>query len=114
MEKDAFLAPDFTTLDLICFATNNCFLGINIPNYDDIRDNEGFKNVFFNNSLQTYTMNTVQFASEEQAAILTEFTIPAYEVHVACHELLGHGVGKLIYRQADGSAPTFTDPVTGE
>ena len=35
-------------------------------------------------------------------------------MHVACHELLGHGVGKLIYRNADGSASTFTDPVNGE
>lgn len=114
MEKDTFLAPDFTTLDIICFATNSCPLGINIPNYDDIRDNFGFKNVFLNNSLGSYTINAVQFATEEQSAALTENTIRSYEVHVACHELLGHGVGKLIYRSADGTAPTFTDPVNGE
>jgi len=33
---------------------------------------------------------------------------------VACHELLGHGTGKLIYRAEDGSCPTFTDPITGD
>ena len=114
MEKETFLAPDFTTLDIIAFATNSCPLGINIPNYDDIRETEGFKNVFLNNSLGSYTMNAVQFATEEQSNMLTENTIKSYEVHVACHELLGHGVGKLIYRNEDGSAPSFTDPVNGE
>jgi len=59
MEKDNFLAPEFTTLDIICFAANGCPLGINVPNYDDIRDNEGFKNVFLNNSMGSYTMNAV-------------------------------------------------------
>ena len=97
MEKDNFLAPDFTTLEIICFATNSCPLGINIPNYDDIRQNEGFKNVFLGNSMPSYTMSSVQFATEEQAKKLSENTFRTYQVHVACHELLGHGVGKLIY-----------------
>jgi dipeptidyl-peptidase-3 len=59
MEKDKFLAPDFTTLEIISFATNGCPLGINIPNYDDIRENIGFKNVFLNNSLGSYSQSTV-------------------------------------------------------
>jgi dipeptidyl-peptidase-3 len=66
MEKDTFLAPDFVTLEVISFATNSCPLGINIPNYDDIRDNEGFKNVFLNNSMPNYSAGAVQFATEEQ------------------------------------------------
>jgi len=115
MEKDKFLAPDFTTLEIICFASNSCPLGINVPNYDDIRQEEGFKNVYLNNSMGTPSgSTTVQFATEEQSKILTEFTLRSYEVHVACHELLGHGVGKLIYRGKDGVCPSFTDPITGE
>jgi len=37
-----------------------------------------------------------------------------YQVHVACHELLGHGTGKTIFRNEDGTQPSFTDPLTGE
>jgi len=43
---------------------------------------------------------------------LVDNTTRCYEVHVACHELLGHGVGKLIYRSEN--IPEFVDPVTGE
>ena len=45
---------------------------------------------------------------------MSQYSAKAYEVHIACHELLGHGVGKTIGRNPDGSAPTYTDPVTGE
>jgi len=114
MEKDTFLAPDFTTLEVICFAANGCPLGINIPNYDDIRETEGFKNVYLGNAMPTIKITSIQFATPEQAEILAKLMASTYVVHVACHELLGHGTGKLIYRTADGKATSFVDPITNE
>jgi dipeptidyl-peptidase-3 len=37
-----------------------------------------------------------------------------FEVLVGCHELLGHGSGKLIYRDGEEKTPSFVDPITGE
>lgn len=96
MEKEEFLAPDFTTLEVITFATNGCPLGINIPNYDDIRENIGFKNVYLNNAMPNITKSGVQFATDEQAELLSSLGSRSYIVHVACHELLGHGSGRNI------------------
>ena len=114
LEKDNFLAPDFTSLEVVTFATNGCPLGINIPNYDDIRENEGFKNVYLGNSMPNLSNQPVQFATPEQGEILKRETLRCYQLHVGCHELLGHGVGKLTYRNKDGSCPTFKDPELGD
>ena len=46
MERDAFITPDFAAADVITFATYGTPPGKNVPNYEDIRETDGFKNVF--------------------------------------------------------------------
>lgn len=117
-EKDVFLSPDFTSLDIICFGTNGCPLGINIPNYDDIRQEEGFKNVYLDNAMPQIKAQNIQFCTPEQVELLCQNHGKVYEMHVACHELMGHGVGKLFVKKADGSfnfdIENVRNPLTGE
>jgi dipeptidyl-peptidase-3 len=59
-EKIAFKAPDFTSLEVIAFATSGIPIGINIPNYDDVRTNEGYKNVNLGNAYPKVTPSNLE------------------------------------------------------
>ncbi|XP_063718038.1 dipeptidyl peptidase 3-like [Symsagittifera roscoffensis] len=111
-EKDKFLEPDFTSLDIITFGSSDVPSGINIPNYDDIRERDGFKNLDLGNVQNATPKNArIPFLNEENVKFLKQWKEKAWELQTALHELLGHGSGLLFNSE---NTPVALNPITGE
>lgn len=105
-EKDKFLEPDYSALEVLTFTAAGIPAGINIPNYDDIRQKDGFKNVSLENIIKSSLKATdkqTPFLPSDVDDLYKKNVELAYDIEVAGHELLGHGSGKMFMENKDGT-----------
>lgn len=113
-EKDVFQRPDFTSLEVLGFGSSGIPAGINIPNYNSVRQVDGFKNVSLGNVLapayKPKAGEPVTFIQDCDVKLYQDLVTEAFEVQVGLHELLGHGSGKMF--MGEDSAKGAINPLT--
>ncbi|KAI0167004.1 dipeptidyl peptidase III [Hypoxylon sp. FL1284] len=102
-EKSLFEPPDFSSIHTLAYCSSIIFPGINLPNYNDIRQDLGFKNVIIANRMVAESA-AVQwpFIDDSEIETFQKHKYPAYYWWVVLHELLGHGTGKMMVEEPAG------------
>ncbi|KAL8736416.1 MAG: hypothetical protein Q9166_000208 [cf. Caloplaca sp. 2 TL-2023] len=97
-EKALFEPPDFSSIHALAYCSSIIFPGINLPNYNDIRQECGFKNVIIANrmSVESNEADISPFVHSSEAAMFQKHKYHAYYIWVVLHELLGHGTGRMM------------------
>lgn len=106
LHRETFTPPTYKAIDIIAFVTSGFPIGINIPNYDAIRQSFGFKNVTLQNVINARLARAsdVQYVEgdETKARLLAQMR-RSMNCNTALHELYGHGSCRLIF-EADYEA----------
>ncbi|CAO3581479.1 unnamed protein product [Absidia cylindrospora] len=101
-ERDTINKPDFTSLEVLSFATCGIPAGINIPNYTQVTQKLGSKNVSLGNVISASSPGEkFPFIVSADLDLYRRLRNLAFEVQVGTHEL-GHGTGKVFNEDADG------------
>ncbi|KAL7311824.1 hypothetical protein PS15m_009540 [Mucor circinelloides] len=117
-ERETLNKPDFTSLEVLSFATGGIPAGINIPNLTELTQVYGSKNVSLGNVISAKAPNEkFPFVREEDLQLYKDYRNPSFEVQVGTHEL-GHGTGKLFSEDENGKlnfdVKSVVNPITGE
>ena len=120
-EKEEFKKPDFTSLEVVAYGCSGTPVGICLPNYDDVKQKHGYKNVDLGNSYPIPNLKCIRFVASEDIDNYVKYFKESLFLVVALHELLGHGSGKLLKEDESGKKnfpeglkdPFTNEPITG-
>lgn len=117
-ERETLNKPDFVSLEVLSFATAGIPAGINIPNYSNITQIYGSKNVSLGNVISAQSPSEkFPFIRQEDLQLYKDYRNLSFEVQVGTHEL-GHGTGKLFTEDEEGKlnfdVDTLVNPITHE
>lgn len=103
-EKIEFKAPDFTIVHALAFVCSNVWEASNVPNYNDIRETFGFKNIVYINRMSANADPSRPFhwVHPSEAQRFRELYHITRFIVTSIHELLGHGTGKLLAETSPG------------
>ncbi|KAF4264511.1 hypothetical protein KXV68_004918 [Aspergillus fumigatus] len=82
-----------------------CFPGsIFQMQYNDIRQEDGFKNIIFANRMiaESQRARGIHMIHESERKVFQEHRFTAYYIWVVLHEILGHGTSKLLQEDSQG------------
>ncbi|PSK40121.1 hypothetical protein B9Z65_8061 [Elsinoe australis] len=71
-EKSLFEPPDFTCIQALAYCSTIIFPGINLPNYNDLRQDYGFKNVIITNRMLAESSEDLPCPAELVGAYLMD------------------------------------------
>ncbi|KAI1754488.1 peptidase family M49-domain-containing protein [Xylaria castorea] len=112
-EKSLFEPPDFSSIHssfsqgstflMLANLTSNQLLWLILRQYNDIRQDVGFKSVIIaNRMVAESTAIQWPFIPAEEMKLFQKHKYPAYYWWVVLHELLGHGTGRMMIEQSVG------------
>ncbi|KAK9558939.1 hypothetical protein V6Z88_005232 [Aspergillus fumigatus] len=89
---------------VLAYCSSLVFPGINLPNYNDIRQEDGFKNIIFANRMiaESQRARGIHMIHESERKVFQEHRFTAYYIWVVLHEILGHGTSKLLQEDSQG------------
>ncbi|KAL4779313.1 peptidase family M49-domain-containing protein [Aspergillus varians] len=104
-EKSHFEAPDFSSVQSLAYCSSIIFPGINLPNYKDIRQNVGYKNIIFSNRMlaESYRARGLHMVPKSEQETFKQHRSHAYYIWVVLHEMLGHGTGRFLAETTPGN-----------
>jgi dipeptidyl-peptidase-3 len=97
-ERSNFNPPSYNAINILTIVTSFLPQGINIPNYDSVRLNLGFKNVSCTNVIAALaeTGGATDFLSPSIVPLFQKLFLPTRVLNISLHELFGHGSGTLL------------------